>query len=216
MLKSRTLKPFLIALALAASVIWPGSGSALDAVGTLTGAVTDAAGAPLAGAFVQMKNAERRLNFMVITQEQGKYTNDRLPAGKYVVQAIGGEHQSAPSAAVDVAAGNSASVDLSLTVARAPALPGASPGRQPGERGAEAEAAAGAGPRLPDGEGKAIVEAKSTTCGRLDPATGVWTEFPLMYAESDVRRIEVDPNNPKRVWYSGVLSSRIGYVELMQ
>ena len=52
--------------------------------------------------------------------------------------------------------------------------------------------------------------------GRLDPATGVWTEFPLMYAETDVRRIEVDPNNPKRVWYSGVLSSRIGYVELMQ
>jgi len=47
--------------------------------------------------------------------------------------------------------------------------------------------------------------------GRLDPATGAWAEFPLMYAETDVRRIEVDPNNPKRVWYSGVLSSRIGY-----
>src|SRR4029453_11932842 len=30
--------------------------------------------------------------------------------------------------------------------------------------------------------------------GRLDPATGTWTEFPLMYAETDVRRLEVDPN----------------------
>jgi streptogramin lyase len=52
--------------------------------------------------------------------------------------------------------------------------------------------------------------------GRLDPATGQWTEYPLMMAETDVRRVEVDPHNPRRVWYSGVLSSRIGYVELLQ
>ena len=51
---------------------------------------------------------------------------------------------------------------------------------------------------------------------RLDPATGVWTEFPLMYAETDVRRIEVDPTNPKRIWYSGVLSGRIGYIEVLR
>jgi streptogramin lyase len=50
----------------------------------------------------------------------------------------------------------------------------------------------------------------------LDPATGVWTEFPLMSAETDVRRIEVDPNNPKRIWYSGVLSSRLGYIEMLR
>src|SRR5262245_10339047 len=157
------LKAYLAALALAASVFWPGAASAQDA-GTLTGVVTDAAGTPLEGAFVQMKNAERRLNFMVITQAQGKYSNNRLPDGKYVVQAIGGEQQSAPSAPVEVAAGKSASVNLSLTVARAPALLPAWPGRQPGERGEEAEAAAGAGPRLAEGEGKAIVEAKCTAC----------------------------------------------------
>jgi streptogramin lyase len=51
---------------------------------------------------------------------------------------------------------------------------------------------------------------------RLDPATGVWSEYPLMTAETDVRRIDLDPTNPKRVWYSGVLSSRIGYIELLQ
>ena len=164
MLKSGRLNSCLTALALVASVAWSDAGSAQDTVGTLTGSVLDAAGAPLAGAFVQMKNAERRLNFMVISQEQGKYTNSKLPAGKYIVQAIGGEHQSAPSAPIDVAAGKSLSVDLSLTAARAPALPGAWPGRQPGERGAEAEAATGAGPRLADGEGKAIVEAKCTSC----------------------------------------------------
>ena len=121
------LKPCFAALALVATVSWSALASAQEA-GTLTGVITDAAGAPVAGAFVQMKNAERRLNFMVITQEQGKFTNARLPAGKYVVQAIGGERQSAPSSAVEVAAGKSASVDLSLTVERAAPLPPAWPG----------------------------------------------------------------------------------------
>src|SRR5262249_19803188 len=149
-------------LALVATVPCLDAASAQDAVGTLTGVIKDASGAPVAGAFVQMKNAERRLNFMVITQEQGKYTNAKLPAGKYVVQAIGGEHQSAPRAPVGGAVARPASADLSLTVARAPALPPAWPGRPPGERGAEA--AAGAGPQLAEGQGKAIIESKCTTC----------------------------------------------------
>jgi len=37
-----------------------------------------------------------------------------------------------------------------------------------------------------------------------------------MFAETDVRRIDLDPTNQKRVRYSGVLSSRIGYVELLR
>jgi Carboxypeptidase regulatory-like domain len=146
-LKSGKLRPYFTALAFVASALWSHAGSAQDAVGSLTGVIKDAAGAPVAGAFVQMKNAERRLNFMVITQAEGKYANSRLPAGKYVVQAIGGEQQSAPSAPVEVAAGKFASVDLSLTVARAPALPPAWPGRAPGDRGEEADAATGAAAR---------------------------------------------------------------------
>ena len=58
MLKSGKLKFHFTALALVASVAWSDAGSAQDAVGTLAGVVTDAAGAPLAGAFVQMRNAE--------------------------------------------------------------------------------------------------------------------------------------------------------------
>jgi streptogramin lyase/cytochrome c5 len=158
------LKSSFAALALVATAPCPAA-LAQDTVGTLAGVITNAAGAPVAGAFVQMKNAERRLNFMVITQEQGKYSSNKLPAGKYVVQAIGGEHQSAPSTPVDVAAGKSASVDLALTVERAAPLPPAWPGRSPGERGAEAAAATGgAGPRLAEGDGKAIIEAKCMTC----------------------------------------------------
>jgi hypothetical protein len=66
---------------------------------------------------------------------------------------------------IEVAAGKVSSIDLSLTVDRAPALPPAWPGRSPGERGEEAAAAVGGGvPRLAEGEGKAIIEAKCMTC----------------------------------------------------
>jgi len=37
-----------------------------------------------------------------------------------------------------------------------------------------------------------------------------------MFAETDVRRIDLDLTKAKRVWYSGVLSSRMGYIELLQ
>jgi streptogramin lyase len=159
------LKPAFAALALAAAVSCPDAASAQVAAGTLTGVITDTAGGAVAGAFVQMRNAERRLNFMVIAQEQGKYSIDRLPPGKYVVQAIGGEYQSVPSSPVEVAVGKPSSADLTLTLTRAPALPPAWPGRTPGERGAEADAAVGgAGARLAEGEGKAIIEAKCMTC----------------------------------------------------
>ena len=162
MLKSSRLKSYFAALGFVVSAFWPGAGSAQDAAGILTGVVTDAAGKPLEGAFVQMKNADRRLFFMVITKEQGKYTNNQLPPGKYVVQAIGGEHQSAPSAPVEVAAGRSASADLSLTVARASQLPPAWPGRQPGQRGA-----APVSTELPPGEAREIIEANCVACHDL-------------------------------------------------
>src|SRR5687767_8643818 len=77
MLKSGRLKSCFTALAFVASVFWSGTGSAQDAAGTLTGVVTDPAGKPLEGAFVQMKNAERRLFFMVISKDQGRYSNNR-------------------------------------------------------------------------------------------------------------------------------------------
>jgi streptogramin lyase/cytochrome c5 len=163
-LKSGKSKLTVSALALGASVAWSGASLAQDAAGTLTGVIKDAAGKPVEGAFVQMKNAERRLNFMVITHEGGKYVNNRLPAGQYVVQAIGGEQQSAPSTPIAVAEGKSASLDLALTVQRAPALPPAWPGREPGVRGEEADAAAAGAPVLPDGDGKAIIQAKCMFC----------------------------------------------------
>jgi hypothetical protein len=54
MLKSDKLKLCLTASVFVAAVFWSGAGSAQDAVGALTGVIKDAAGAPVAGAFVQM------------------------------------------------------------------------------------------------------------------------------------------------------------------
>lgn len=52
--------------------------------------------------------------------------------------------------------------------------------------------------------------------GRFDPRTNAWAEFPLPTLNADVRRIEVDPSNPNRIWWSGSASDKIGYVEVME
>ncbi|HEX9444742.1 MAG TPA: carboxypeptidase regulatory-like domain-containing protein [Candidatus Binatia bacterium] len=136
---------------------------AQDRAGVLTGVVKDASGAPVTGAFVKLKNEERRLTFLVASQAEGRYSVNGLPAGKYIVQGIGGDYQSAPSAPVEVAPGKPAAVDLSLTAARGPLLPGAWPGRLPGEQVGEGEGAPPPAP-LPDGAARPIVEAKCVGC----------------------------------------------------
>ena len=51
---------------------------------------------------------------------------------------------------------------------------------------------------------------------RFDPATRAFTEFALANAEEDHRRIEIDPTNSNRIWWTGNTSGRIGYVELIR
>jgi virginiamycin B lyase len=50
---------------------------------------------------------------------------------------------------------------------------------------------------------------------RFDPKTETWTEFSLPIVESDARRIELDPSNPNRIWWSGDTSSHLGYIEVL-
>src|SRR5882672_1033241 len=61
--------------------------------GTITGVVKNQAGQPVVGAFVRLKNADKRLSFMVVSQPGGTYTASDLPAGQYTVQGIGGDNQ---------------------------------------------------------------------------------------------------------------------------
>jgi len=48
---------------------------------------------------------------------------------------------------------------------------------------------------------------------RFDPRSSAFVEFPLPYAESDARRVEMDPTNPNRVFFSGNTADRIGFIE---
>src|SRR5687767_14002162 len=99
--------------------------------GTLEGVVKDASGNPVAGAFVKLRYTEKRLGFMVVSQDGGAFSAKQLPAGSYEVQSVGGDFQSKWSAPVAVPEQGSAKVDLALTDTRAPDLAPAWPRRLP-------------------------------------------------------------------------------------
>ena len=50
---------------------------------------------------------------------------------------------------------------------------------------------------------------------RFDPAKEEFAEFPLSYSQQDARRVEIDPTNPNRIFFSGNTADRIGFVELL-
>jgi streptogramin lyase/mono/diheme cytochrome c family protein len=125
---------------------------------SVEGVVQDASGKPVTGAFVKLKNNERHLEFMVISQAQGRYSVSNLPAGQYVVQGVGGGYQSSVSAPLDVAEGKTAKLDLSLAAKRGDALPRAWPMKTP-----EAQMAM-VSKDLPEGEGKGIVATRCVVC----------------------------------------------------
>jgi streptogramin lyase len=131
---------------------------AAENTSTIEGVVQDASGKPVTGAFVKLKNNERHLEFMVISQVQGRYTVSNLPAGQYVIQGVGGGYQSNASAPVDVAEGKTAKQDLSLSAKQGPMLPRAWPMKTP-----EALMVT-VSKDLPEGDGKKLVAARCTTC----------------------------------------------------
>src|SRR6266481_1820218 len=99
--------------------------------GSVQGVISDAYGKPVAGAFVKLKNDERRLTFMVVTREQGQFEAKDLPPGQYRVQGVAGANQSDWFDKVQVTTGGSAKVGLALTHQRGPMLQPAWPQRIP-------------------------------------------------------------------------------------
>jgi streptogramin lyase len=130
------------------------------------GVVQDASGKPVTGAFVKLKNNARHLEFMVISQAQGRYSASNLPAGQYVVQGVGGGFQSDVSAPLEVAEGKTAKLDLSLATKRGPMLPHAWPMKTP-----EAQMSM-VSKDLPEGEGKKLIASRCTTCHETDRFVG--------------------------------------------
>ena len=131
-----------------------------DDRGTLQGVVRNSSGQPLAGAFIKLRNPQRRLTVMVISQDQGRYTAADLPPGKYAVQGVGNAFESAWSAPVDVVAAKAATQDLALTKRMGPMMPPSWPGRVP-----EADVV---NMTLPEGPGKEIMATRCTGCHDVD------------------------------------------------
>ncbi len=157
-----------LAIIFASSLLFIGGNSARAAENnsTIEGVVQDAAGKPVTGAFVKLKNNERHLEFLYISQAQGKYTASNLPAGKYVVQVVGDGFQSNVSAPVEVAEGKTAKQDLALTARQGPMLPRAWPMKTP-----EALMVT-VSKELPEGDGKKLVAARCTTCHNTERFVG--------------------------------------------
>ncbi len=124
--------------------------------GVIEGVVRDADGTPVAGAFVKLKNEERRLTFMHVSQEGGRYNAIKLPAGNYTVQAVGGDFESAWSTPVAIGDAGHGQTNVALNVERAPDLPPAWTRRTP-EYDAMADS-------VPDGPAKDIIMARCVAC----------------------------------------------------
>jgi virginiamycin B lyase len=58
-------------------------------------------------------------------------------------------------------------------------------------------------------------EQKVDKIARFNPKTEEWVEFPLPEAQSDPRRIDIDPVNPNRIYFSGDTAGRLGFVEVL-
>src|SRR5205085_204377 len=86
-------------------VIATASAQAPGERGSVQGVINDASGQPVAGAYVKLKNDERRLTFLVISKAQGQFEAKDLPPGLYRVQGVAAETQSDWFSNVTVTAG---------------------------------------------------------------------------------------------------------------
>jgi virginiamycin B lyase len=147
------------ALLMLAPAVWAADG------GTVQGVVSDASGRPVAGAFVKLKNDQKRLTFMVISREQGRFEAKDLPPGQYQVQGVAGEYESPWFSNVTVTVGGEdAKVGLLLNGKRGPLLAPAWPQRVPE---AEVDKAPKDESGLPEGPGRQLVAERCISCHDL-------------------------------------------------
>jgi virginiamycin B lyase len=147
------------ALLIVAQSAWAADG------GNVQGTVSDASGKPVAGAFVKLKNDQKRLTFMVISKDQGRFEAKDLPPGQYRVQGVAGDNQSEWFSNVTVAAGGEdAKVGLLLTAKRGPSLAPSWPQRVPE---AQVDKTPTDESGLPEGKGRQLVTERCTSCHDL-------------------------------------------------
>ena len=88
--------------------------SPLTRGGTITGTVTGPDSEPFRGAFVAAQNLKTKITVMVLSNKDGRYHIDNLPAGNYDVQAKAIGYKSEPRTGLNLAAQQSATAELIL------------------------------------------------------------------------------------------------------
>src|SRR5580700_6281710 len=81
---------------------------------TITGSVTGPDGKPFMGAFVVAENAQNKMTVNVLSDQQGRYHIDRLPAATYTVKITAIGYQSDPRTDVHLTDDQKASFDFAL------------------------------------------------------------------------------------------------------
>src|ERR1700682_5636785 len=79
---------------------------------TIAGSVKGPDGAPFKGAFVQAQNAKTKITVNVLSQKDGGYRVEDLPAGEYVLRIRAVGYQADPRTGVTLTASQSASMGL--------------------------------------------------------------------------------------------------------
>ena len=80
----------------------------------MTGSVKSPDGTPFRGAFVQAQNTSTRVLVSVLTDKDGRYRIENLPAGKYQVQVKAVGYRTDPRTDVSLTAEQNASYDFAL------------------------------------------------------------------------------------------------------
>src|ERR1700674_2605733 len=81
---------------------------------TIAGTVTGPDGKAFRGAFVQARNLKTRITVSVLSDNQGKYRIENLPAGDYRLQMRAIGYKSDPKNGIALAADQTLSQDLAL------------------------------------------------------------------------------------------------------
>ena len=84
--------------------------------GTITGTVKGADGAPFRAAFVRAQNTKSKVTMMVLSDRQGRYFTDKLPAGTYDVWATAIGYKSDPSRRTGVTVEDGKNQSLGFTM----------------------------------------------------------------------------------------------------
>src|SRR5216684_7991443 len=84
--------------------------------GDISGIVKGEDGAPFRAAFVRAQNVKTKMMMMVLSDNEGKYSTDKLPAGTYEVWATTTGYRSDPAkrASVNLREDQAATVDLTM------------------------------------------------------------------------------------------------------